>query len=359
MTVLVLTLIPSPYQVELFNALAAVSDVDLTVGYVQHRLPERQWKDQTLRHTACFLSEKEGRACVEGLAKTADVVVFSGYQQAFIRRLIKSRAARNQPWAFWGERPGFRGLGALGRLYRRVRLHTLHQSTAPIWGIGQWAVEAYQREFGPERSYYNIPYFSDLQRFSQASRRERDGQDAKALTILYSGSLIKRKGVDLLAQAFEELVHQVPQNLQLDIVGDGPLRGFMEDALSGARDRVHFHGFQSWEALPRLYARGDILCAPSRYDGWGMIIPEGLAAGLPVIATDRMGAAIDLITPGRNGWIAAADNLDSLTDTISQALEEYSKRPMAKRARASVGSLQLPEGVERFLMACRKTIAQW
>jgi glycosyltransferase involved in cell wall biosynthesis len=177
--------------------------------------------------------------------------------------------------------------------------------------------------------------------------------------MLYSGSLTKRKGVDLLAQAFAELVHQAPQDLRLEVIGDGPLRGFMEDALADVRDQVHFHGFQSWEALPGLYARGDILCAPSRYDGWGMIIPEGLAAGLPVTATDRMGAAIDLITPGRNGWIAEADNLDSLVETISQAREAYSKRPMAKSARASVASHQLEDGVERFLVACKKTIAQW
>jgi glycosyltransferase involved in cell wall biosynthesis len=50
----------------------------------------------------------------------------------------------------------------------------------------------------------------------------------------------------------------------------------------------------------------DVLCVPSRYDGWGLVVPEGLASGLPVIATDRMGAALEFVENGRNGWLIPA-----------------------------------------------------
>ena len=54
-------------------------------------------------------------------------------------------------------------------------------------------------------------------------------------------------------------------------------------------------------------AKVAVLCVPSRYDGWGLVVPEGLASGLPTIATGRTGAALDLITTGANGWVVEAN----------------------------------------------------
>ncbi len=68
-------------------------------------------------------------------------------------------------------------------------------------------------------------------------------------------------------------------------------------------ERVEFAGFKDWNELPGEYASADVLCVPSRYDGWGLVVPEGLASGLPVIATDRMGAALEFVETGRNGWL--------------------------------------------------------
>ena len=67
---------------------------------------------------------------------------------------------------FLGERPGFRKPEWIGRLRRRCYLSWLHASQAPIWGIGRFALERYQVEFGARRTYCNLPYFSDLERLS-------------------------------------------------------------------------------------------------------------------------------------------------------------------------------------------------
>src|ERR1700751_4608744 len=75
---------------------------------------------------------------------------------------------------------------------------------------------------------------------------------------------------------------------------------------------VGFVGFRDWDELPREYAAANMLCVPSRYDGWGLVVPEGLAAGLPVIATDRMGAALEFVESGRNGWLIRAGGEEAL-----------------------------------------------
>src|SRR5207245_2669937 len=149
--------------------------------------------------------------------------------------------------------------------------------------------------------------------------------------FLFSGSLIPRKGVDLLAKAFSALA-STRSHLRLDLVGAGELEPALRSILKDVQAQVRFHGFRQWSDLPACYHEADILVAPSWYDGWGMIVPEGLAAGLPVIATDRMGAAIDLIQHGVNGWVLPAGNAQALAQALGEAADLSDDRPTAMSA---------------------------
>jgi len=211
--------------------------------------------------------------------------------------------------------------------------------------MGNWAVDGWQKEFGSQRRYENVPYFSNLSRFTTIGPPAR--KDTR--TVLFSGSLIRRKGVDLLADAFLNVARAYP-HLQLGLLGTGELESFLRKRLSPVRDQVRFIGFRQWAELPDLYRMADALCAPSRYDGWGMIVPEGLAAGLPVIATDRMGAAIDLIRHGSNGWRVKASSLTHLESALRHVAEMSNDRldAMSRAATQSVADHSLQDGVRRF-----------
>ena len=360
MRVIVITMIPSPYQVELFDRLAVDDRIALQVVYRTHRDEGREWASPSLCHQASFVdvptwSRERSR---ERMAK-ADLVVLGDYQSVTMRRLMRTRQENRRPWCFWGERPGFRYSGFLGRWYRRFMLWPLYRSQTPIWGIGRWAIEGYKREFGSQRPYFNIPYFSNLERFAGASRSPPYG-DPQCRRFLYSGTLSKRKGVDVLARAFRRVARSQP-NITLDVVGNGPLRESVERVLDPVADRVTFHGFQQWEEMPAFYAAADVLCAPSRYDGWGLIVPEGLAAGLPVIATRRMGAAIDLIKPEENGWRIAEDSVSALAQVIENVatMPRSSLKHLQDSARASVADHTLNNGVDRFVRAAQQTTEQY
>jgi glycosyltransferase involved in cell wall biosynthesis len=339
----VLTDCPSPYQVELFNEIEAQGGCELEVGYLRRRDPGRSWKSPEIRHS-----------CVEldGACK-ADLMVFNYYRHPNAERLIEERAASGGPWCFWGERPGFRQPAWAGRLLRRWKLAKLHASAAPIWGIGRFAIDGYREEFGDEREYFNLPYFSDLERFEVAMREEK-----RERTFLFCGSLIERKGVDLLAAAFVRLAQEVP-NVRLRIVGEGELRESLERML--VREQVEFAGFKDWNELPAEYARADVLCVPSRYDGWGLVVPEGLASGLPVIGTDRMGAALEFVESGRNGWLIGAGDEEALFAAMREAalMPVDELREMGCRARQSVSTHTLRNGATRFVDYARPVVAQW
>lgn len=352
MKVFVLTDSPSPYQVELFNEIEAQGNFALTVGYLRSRDPNRQWKPLPVRHASIDLDRGNGvMSQARAAVRESDLVVFNYYRHGYATQLIDERAGQGGPWCFWGERPGFRQPAWMGRLLRKWKLSRLHDSSVPIWGIGKFAVEEYRREFGPGRAYFNLPYFSDLARFDCARR------SSASRVFLFCGSLIARKGVDLLARAFVRLAADFP-DVRLKIAGDGELRQSLAQTLRSVSDRVEFTGFKDWDGLPELYSTADVLCVPSRYDGWGLVVPEGLAAGLPVIGSDRMGAALEFIKTGVNGWLVRAGDetaiLNAMRDAASLTGDELAQR--SRCARETVSEHTLQHGSARFVQFVQETV---
>ena len=79
----------------------------------------------------------------------------------------------------------------------------------------------------------------------------------------------------------------------------------------------------------------------------GLVVPEGLAAGLPVIATDRMGAALEFVETGRNGWLVPAGD----EEVLLRAMREAAVLPLGelgRRAQESVSEHTLANGAARF-----------
>ncbi|MDQ3011368.1 MAG: glycosyltransferase family 4 protein [Acidobacteriota bacterium] len=338
--------------------IAASGQIDLQVIYLHRTAPHRLWKRVPIAHKAEFLDETPRHfAKVYKTMLNADLAIFNYYAERSAIQFLNARAEDCKPWCYWGERPGFHKPTWMGRLLRRWKLARLHSTQAPIWGIGQFALDGYQSEFGQNREYYNLPYFSNLERFrTNGILRKTNGERV----ILFSGSLIHRKGVDLLARAFVRLAGEVP-NVRLRLMGEGNLRNSLMKTLQPVKDRVEFLGFKDWSELPACYAAADVLCVPSRYDGWGLVVPEGLAAGLPVIGTDRMGAAIEFIQTGHNGWLTKAGSEDSLLAALREAVtlpsENIAERSL--RAQESVSEHTLNHGAERLIRAAQGVVRNW
>jgi glycosyltransferase involved in cell wall biosynthesis len=353
MRVAVVTFLPSPYQVELFNATHAARQLELQVIYLQSAAQgpiSRHWKTDAPQHPHVML---DGRATAdaESVIDGADLVVFNYYRHGAAMAWMQRRARSGAPWCFWGERPGATRWAPVGNAYRYFRLAALRKCRAAIWGIGQHAVDRYRAAFGAQRKYFNVPYFSDLARFASVGPHRRAGDAARR--FLFSGALIKRKGVDVLVDAFKRLRREVA-DVSLTLVGAGELERPLRTRLE--RDGATFLGFQPWAALPSIYGQADVLVAPSRHDGWAMVVPEALAAGLPVISTAHTGAASEFIQQGTNGWIADPLNPSSLHSAMLDA-SRADLATASRAARESVARHRLADGVERFTAAARGSVA--
>ena len=156
-----------------------------------------------------------------------------------------------------------------------------------------------------------------------------------------------------MASAFAQLAADCP-DVRLKIMGSGELEGALRVTLQDCISQVEFLGFRNWADLPRAYQEAHVLLVPSRHDGWGLVVPEGLAAGLPVIGTDHTGAAIDFIKPESNGWLVRAGDVNSLLVAMRAAadLTPESWLTMSRAALDSIAAHTIENGARRFLDAC-------
>ena len=132
------------------------------------------------------------------------------------------------------------------------------------------------------------------------------------------GSLVARKGHDLLLKAFSRL----PNNIVLDIVGDGPERSNLEKAaLSlGISSRVSFRGLRTRSEMAKIFSRSDCFVLASRDETFGVAFIEALASGLPVIST-KCGGPEDFVND-TNGLSIPVDDLDALTNAMAQIISK-------------------------------------
>jgi len=140
--------------------------------------------------------------------------------------------------------------------------------------------------------------------------------------ILYVGQLIERKGLVYLIKAFKKLREEM-SDVGLLIVGYGQQEKELKELVKNKKIKdVYFYGGASWPEVAKFYAISDIFVLPSLEEVWGLVINEAMAAGLPIITTDRVGASIDLVKEGRNGAVAKSSNTHDLFLTMKNILED-------------------------------------
>ena len=199
----------------------------------------------------------------------------------------------------------------------------------------------------PDVPVHNIPYFCDLDPFMAAAGQR--AEPASDVNVLFSGQLIHRKGVDVLVEAFVRAANAVP-SMRLQLMGNGPDRAELEGKIPPMlRDRVSFLGHKDPTDLPGVFAQADIFVLPSRHDGWGVVINEALAAGLPIVASNAVGAARDLVVDGENGFVVERGSVEELADALTRLGNSAEMRASFSRASSErAAQWGLDEGVRRW-----------
>jgi glycosyltransferase involved in cell wall biosynthesis len=172
----------------------------------------------------------------------------------------------------------------------------------------------------------------------------RDAPDAGGGVVLFLGRLRTRKAVAVLLVALARVRRQAP-GARLVVVGDGEQRRALEAQVRalGLADAVELAGALGRAEAQHWLARADVLCLPSTYEGFPMVILEAMAAGLPVVATAVAGVP-KAVRPGETGLLVEPEDATGLAVALLAVLGD----PARARAMGEAG---------RRLVADRFTIA--
>lgn len=330
------TNIPTPYQEDFFHALSLV--FDLKVVYYALSESDRQWKPnekkqdyevKNLKNTkfALFIQKfYKDFHFSWGILTTifndsSKHIIVSGNYYALnsIVAIILSKI-RGKKVFFWGERPRV-GHSKISKIVKFFSLFHIELFCDGLLCNGKSAIESYTK-LGLSTPKYKLTYNIEDSLFSKSNLNQEKlihlkksfSKNENDLLLLTSGSLIERKGIDSTILTYKKLLEKGHSNLILLILGDGPLLTSLSDLANSVSENIHFVGFKEKEEIPYYFNICDIFLLCSHYDGWGLVINEALAAGLPVVTNKNVGAS-EMIENNINGY--------SLDEEIS--VDEYAK----------------------------------
>ena len=195
-------------------------------------------------------------------------------------------------------------------------------------------------------------------RVDRAAVRRSWGVAPETSVILFCAKLQPwKRPLDLL-RAFA--LATIP-NSALVFAGEGPLRSELETeaASMGIADRVHFLGFVNQSQLPSVYTASDLMVLPSEYEPFAVVVNEAFCCGCPVIASDRVGAAQDLIAPVNPSFIFPCGNVDALAQILKVALgNPVALTEYGHAARRRMETWSIRENISGTVEAVRRAIAR-
>ena len=269
------------------------------------------------------------RICAYLCEHEVRLVVLRGYNDPVRMLLVRWARSRAIPLLVVADSNVFAEgrISGWHRLIKRFYLRWLIRSVAGLMPMGTCG-RAYMRVYADhDKPTFLFPYepdyaaLGDLDPTRVAEFATEHGLENGRRRLLYCGRLIPVKCVDVLIDAFLQVAGERPR-WDLVLAGDGPMRRALEARIPGhLRGRVKFLGFMQFEAMTSCYNNCDILVLPSVYEPWGLVINEAVASGLAVIATEVVGAAVDLVRHNVNGLIVPPQNVGALASAILEATE--------------------------------------
>lgn len=146
--------------------------------------------------------------------------------------------------------------------------------------------------------------------------------------LIFVGQFIYRKGVDVLLKALKDCSNEIG----VYIIGGTETEEYQTLA-KGVGDNIHFINFLYKEKLLEYYKAADIFVLPTREDIWGLVVNEAMSMGLPIISTKQCLSALELVTPGKNGWLYDSEDSKALTRIICEAFSnKYDLRSMQEES---------------------------
>lgn len=357
--VAVVTNIPTPYRIPVYDLLSDVPDFDVRVFYFAEREFNREWVLQRPRAESTVLPSStlhwRGRDIhfSRGVWKQLDrfrpeVVLTNGFNPALLVAFAWAVLHGARHVAQTDGTPDLeRRLGTVHRVVRRIvsrrSLATVAASRAGLDLLVRWGAR-------PERRFLSALAI-DNEAFLAGSAPERD------IDVLTSGRLDERKDPLFCLRVALAAAERLGRPLTVAMLGDGPLRADVEafGRAHATRLQVLLPGFLQQAELPPWFRRARTFLFASHEDAWGLVVNEAAAAGVPQLVSEAAGAK-ELVTEGVTGHVLPLDEgrwTDALVGLLS---DEQRRSAMGAAAADAVGAYTFAaaaRGLEDAIRAAR------
>lgn len=185
----------------------------------------------------------------------------------------------------------------------------------------------------PEGKVVFLQNFADDAILDRASNAGADSTDRENPYLLFFGRLSVEKGVDTLLRAFDAASPNLPQNMRLVVVGDGPDADEFKELASSldCAGRIEFAGYQTGDALQSYVERASLAISSSRCrENMPYSIVEAFAAGTPVVGAN-IGGIPELVDEGNTGFICEPGDVQSMADAILRGASAFLEQPAYAR----------------------------
>lgn len=362
MRVLFLTNCPSPYRVNFFNELSKYCDLTVLFEMEQAKNRSSEWKsDEQYQFHGVYLKslfqKQEGAFCPE-ITKyiykfRKDIIIVGGYSTPTGMYSIIYMKIHHIPFILNSDG----GLIKQDSFLKR-KIKTYFIGAASYWLSSGANCTKYLIHYGANVDrIYEYPFTSirenEIGSISaerkQALREKLGIKEGKV--VLFVGSFIYRKGLDILLAACKDI-----EDIAVVLVGGNDISEFAPTEDINYKCHIYLEGFKTSLEIKEYYQMADVLVLPTREDIWGLVVNEAMAAGLPVVATDKCNAALELVIDGKSGYIVRHEDVQELRDSLCRILENNNLRISMSKASLEISRKYT---IEQMVSAHMRFLKVW
>jgi glycosyltransferase involved in cell wall biosynthesis len=354
---------PIQYYVPLYQQLAKRPNIDLKVFFTWHA-GERSTFDPGFGRTVTWdipLTDGYEFELVPNVSPDPGTHHFLGLQNpTLVERVYAWRpdVIHMTGWAWYSNVIAIRAFAKKGiPVMFRGDSHLLdRQTSGPKWWLKKnllrrvyslpaaflvvgAANRAYYQAFGVAGDrLFPCPHSVDVRRFAEPSDelerqaaewRQQLGIRKTCKVLLFAGKLERKKRPIELMRAVQSLNDR---DLALIMVGDGELGSAVNDLVNANPERFKRLPFQNQRRMPVVYRLGDLFVLPSSHnETWGLGVNEAMACGRPVLVSDRVGCASDVVSPSC-GRIFASEDPNALIRSLAEITKDHGELASMGRA---------------------------
>jgi glycosyltransferase involved in cell wall biosynthesis len=365
---------PTPYRAPLFDRVARHPDLELTVVYAARTVAGRSW-DVAHAHEAVVLRGRSPRAArrilrhdypvTPGIFRVLgesrpDCVVVSGWSTFAAQVAILWCRLRRVPYVVLVESHDTGPKAGWRRVVKGSVVPAVLRGASSVLVAGSLARDSVVSHGArPERVRVfanTIDVASYAERCHRASTRRQElrrrlGLADDAVAVLCVARLVPEKDIDTLLRA------SAIAGVRPVLAGSGPERSRLERLAGELSLDAIFLGERPWDELVEVYVSADVFALLSEHEPWGVVVNEAAACSLPLVLSNRVGAAADLLREAENGFLVPAGDVGAAAEALRRlAADAELRRRFGERSRELVDGWGYDASVDNFVIAVREAV---